>query len=336
MIDQSSNLPIASSRRVRLQERAFQVGDIVGVNAFHINLELLKQRFIEGGYQVIETPHFWVCLRPAMSAMPTMLVHWFAPEAIDADLGHYFMEELKPHGLLANPLAYGNAFGAVVNSLSPEDPQRAWHLFGTNTLRRYHQSIDANVLAPRCDFPTEVFAALYRRVCELCTGTRLLDAGCSFGFLPLVIAARVPTLTQVVGVDIYTESFLVARALATERHLPQVKFQQANLLDEASISAMPSFDMVTALHVLEHFSEAEMYRVLAGLLKITAHRLVLAVPYEAGTPEAAYGHKQLFTREKLQAVGQWCIERWHGGQTYYEDCAGGLLYIDRSEPRESM
>ena len=73
-----------------------------------------------------------------------------------------------------------------------------------------------------------------------------------------------------------------------------------------------------------------MYRVLTNLLQITSRRLILAVPYEPGEPEAVYGHAQLFTREKLEAVGQWCIEQWGGGTMQCEECAGGLLSVDRN------
>jgi methyltransferase family protein len=321
----SSSSHTVSSRQVPFQERAFSLGDIIGVNAYRINRDALKQRLVEGGYQVHTTPHFLVCQQPGA---PTIVVHWFPPAAIDGDLGHHFLEELKPFGILAVLRGFSDVFGAVVNSVVPQDPQRAWHLFGTNTLKRYHQLIGAGNPSPHYEFPVEVFAALYRRVCELHIGTSLLDAGCSFGFLPLVIAERAPALTKVVGVDIHAEPFPVTRAIAEERHLKQVQFVQADLLSD-EVSTLGSFDVVTALHVLEHFTETEMYRVLKNLVKITSRRLILAVPYEPDTPEAAYGHEQLFTREKLEAVGQWCIEQWGGGQVQYENCVGGLLYLDR-------
>ncbi len=238
------------------------------------------------------------------------------------------MEELKPLGVLANPQSFGDVFGAVVGSVFPQNPERAWHLFGINTLHRLHQLLAAKIRSSHYDSPVEVFATLYRRVYELHVGESLLDAGCSFGFLPLVIAEQIPALTKVVGVDMHTEPFSVTRAIAEERHLKSVQFAQADLLAD-EIGAMSSFDMVTVLHVLEHFTETDMYRVLTNLLKITSRRLILAVPYEPGEPEAAYGHEQLFTREKLEAVGQWCIEQWGGGTMHCEDCAGGLLYVDR-------
>ncbi len=182
-----SGLPISnvSAHGVPFRERAFVVGNVIGVNAYRINRTLLKQRLIEGKYQVQETSHFFLALR---TAVPTMLVHWFAPEAIDADLGSYFMEELKPLGVLEDPQDYGDFFGAVVGSIFPQDFRCSWRLFGINTLQRYNQLLVKGRSSTTCNTPVEVFATLYKRVCELQMGESLLDAGCSFGFLPLVVA----------------------------------------------------------------------------------------------------------------------------------------------------
>jgi len=145
----------------------------------------------------------------------------------------------------------------------------------------------------------------------------------------LVAAERFPALTRVVGIDIRTEPFTVARILAEERHLANVRFDQADLL-AGDLSAFGHFDTVTVLHVLEHFTEADMYHVLKNLLALTSRRLIIGVPYEQ-EPESAYGHEQLFTRTKLEAVGNWCLEQLGGGQARCEDCAGGLLYLDPYE-----
>jgi Methyltransferase domain len=316
----------AHLRTVPFRERAFVAGKFIGVNAHRVNQAALAQLISGNGYHIHETPHFMICTQ---SRSPTILVHRFAPAAIDADLGRYFMQELKPLGLLARPQDYGDIFAAVVGSLSPADPQRAWHLFGTNTLQRYHHLLAMESTPPQSDSPIAVFSTLYRRVCELVAGTRLLDAGCSFGFLPLVVAERVPSLTRIVGVDIRADPFPVTRAIAAERHLAYVQFTLADLL-AGDFTSIGSFATVTALHVLEHFSEEDMYRVLANLLKVTGQRLIIAVPYEPGEPEAAYGHEQLFTRSKLEELGHWCLAQSGGGRATCEDCAGGLLVIGRA------
>jgi SAM-dependent methyltransferase len=317
----------SSPKRVRIQDRAFTMGDLTGINGYHANRALLKQRFAEGGYLLQETPHFLLCTRA--TAPSTILVHWFAPEEIDADIGNIFMQELKPLGLLTDDHQFGQVFGVVVCSLFPYDVDRALHLYATNTLRRYRTLLQETM--PGClpvDSTIQAFAAVYRRVFQLLVGERFLDAGCSFGFLPLLLAERFPTFEEVVGIDIATESFPIVRSIAQEQHLPQVRFTPADLLADSFLS-LGTFDTVTALHILEHFSEQDMYRALSNLLQITSQRLILAVPYEPDEPERAYGHLQLFSREKLERVGTWCVQQMSGqGQITYEACAGGLLLIE--------
>jgi SAM-dependent methyltransferase len=170
---------------------------------------------------------------------------------------------------------------------------------------------------------------LYRRVFQLRVGERFLDAGCSFGFLPLLIAERFPYLNQVVGIDIDADSFPTVRAIAEEQQLRHVHFTQVDLHD-GDFTSLGVFDTVAALHILEHFNESEMYRVLTNLLQITSQRLIIAVPYESGEPESAYGHKQLFSRDKLEAVGRWCLQHLgEHGRISCEEGAGGLLLIER-------
>ena len=316
--------------RVRFQDRAFPYEQFIGVNAYRVNLAAFCTLVNEAGYALRETPHFLLGQR---EGAPTLIIHWFAPAEIDRRLGDYFLAELKPAGIVTNPEDFASAFAAVIGSLFPHDPNRGWHLFSTNALCRYHRLLAADTTEtppdpPDSSAPGDVFTPLYRRVCTLITGTSLLDAGCLSGYLPLLAAEKLPALAQVVGVDISAEPFAISRAIATERGLTNIQFVQADLLSP-NLQTIGHFDTTTILHVLEHFSEADMYRVLANLLPLTIHRLILAVPFETGEPEAVYGHLQLFTREKLAAVGHWCLTHWQSGTMHYEDCAGGLLYIDR-------
>ncbi len=314
----------AYPQKVPFRERAFAAGNFIGVNGYRVNQVALEQLIAGSGYQIHTTPRFMICTK---AELHSIVVHRFAPQEIDADLGYYFMEELKPLGMLAQPQDYGDLFGAVVGSLFPGDPQRAWYLFGTNTLRRYHHLLAMDSKPPQCDSPIDVFSTLYRRVCELVVGDSLLDAGCSFGFLPLVVAERVPALARIVGVDIQAAPFPITRAIAAGQHLANVQFIQADLLAD-DFSSLGRFDTVAVLHVLEHFSEVDMYRVLTNLLEVTLQRLIIAVPYEPGEPETVYGHEQLFSRARLEAVAHWCLAQVGGGRAICEDCAGGLLLID--------
>src|SRR6266851_5009615 len=102
-------------KKVALKERAIIVGNVVGVNAHHANQSLLKQRFAEGGYHIHETDHFLLFTRE--KAPSTIVAHWFAPEAIDANIGHYFIQELKPLGIIEFSEDFGNLFAAIVGSV---------------------------------------------------------------------------------------------------------------------------------------------------------------------------------------------------------------------------
>jgi SAM-dependent methyltransferase len=315
-------------RKVPIHERSVLVGDIIFVNGYHVNRTLLKQRFAEGGYQTQETPHFLLFTR--LEAPQTILVHFFALEELNADIKHYVTLELKPLGILDRAQRFGEILAGIVGSFYPEDVRRAWSYFGANTLQRFLIYLSTVSTPPSPEYTSiGSFATQYQRVCELCTGKTFLDAGCESGFLPLLIAERMPFMKQVVGVDIRPDLFDVVSELARERNLANVEFMQADLL-APDFARLGQFDTVAALGVLEHFSEEDMYRVLANLLAVTTQRLILMVPYEH-EPEPVYGHEQTFTHSKIEAVGRWCIQQLSGaGRMWLENCVGGLLLIERT------
>ncbi len=321
--------PAHPTRKIPIHERSVRVGDVIVVNAYRVNRTLLKRRFAEGNYRAHETPHFLLFTREAEPK--TILVHWFKPEEINSNIVHYLVQELKPSSIISHSERLGELLtGIVGGTIFAGDVQRAWNYFGANTLQHLFILASSAVTSSLPDYGTlGTFATLYQRVFELCVGERFLDAACSGGFFPLLLAERIPFVSEVVGVDIDADVFKMAQELAEERHLTNVRYVQADLLAD-DFSAIGTFDTVTALHVLEHFTEEDMYRVLTNLLKVTAHRLVLAVPYETGEAEVAYGHLQLFSHAKLEAVGAWCIEQLQGtGRMWYEDLCGGLLLIER-------
>jgi len=316
------------TKRVPIYERTIPCGAFLVVNGHGVNVDLLKQRFSEGGYQIHQTSHFLLFTR--LQAPSTIIVHWFSPEEMNDDIKHYLVQELKPFGILTQSHQFGEILTGIVGSLFPDDVQRSWRYFGTNTLQRFLTFLATAYTPPLPDYGTiGMFATLYQRVCELSVGSSFLDVGCASGFLPLLVAERIPFLTEVVGVDIQPDAFEVAAGLAKERHLTNVRFVQADLLAN-DFSTLGQYDTVVALHVLEHISERDMYYVLSNLLSVTVQRLILAVPYEQEIPEVAYGHLQLFSRTKLDSTGAWCIQQLKGaGRIWCEDCVGGLLLVER-------
>lgn len=315
-------------KKIPIQERTIPTENMIIVNGYQINRTLLKQRFSEGKYYCDETPHFLLFRRE--EAPSTIIVHWFAPEEINADIEHYVTRELKQFGIIVNQHRFGEIVGGIVGSLFPTDVRRSWRYFGANTLQRYLTFLASVYTPPLPDYATMgMFATLYQRICELRVGENFLDAGCASGFLPLLLSERIPFLQKIVGIDIQEDVFAVARELAEERKLTNVHFAYADLLDER-FSYVGTFDTVVALHVLEHLSESEMYRALSNLLSVTVKRLIVAVPYEQNEPEIAYGHQQIFSRPKLENVGNWCLQQIAGrGRLWCEDCVGGLLLIEK-------
>ncbi len=316
------------TKKISIQDRSVLVGEMIVVNGYGVNKDALKTRFAEGKYTWNETPHFLLFSRSASPS--SVLVHFFAPEEMNADIKHYVVFELKPLGLLTTSADFGTIFSGIIGSFFPDDARAAWHGYGAKTLQRFLLYLSTAQTPHKFDYYATIgaFATWYQRVCELFVGQSFLDAGCESGFLPLIIAERIPFIAESVGVDIRPNMFAVARELAEEWRLPPVRFEVADLLSN-TFHTIGTFATVTAHGVIEHFSEEEMYKVLTHLLAVTSHRLILVVPYE-DEAEVLYEHKQLFTREKLEAVGQWCIQQLDGaGRTWCEDCDGGLLLIER-------
>jgi SAM-dependent methyltransferase len=315
---------------IQMLERSVLVGELFVMNGTGLNRRALKRRLLQSGYQIQETPHFFYCTRE--KAPSTILVHWFALDDLHTNISRHLVEEMRPFGLIPNNKSQGEIMTGIVGTAYPGDIRRAWRYFGANTLQRLIALVSTAAPEVPFDWGTlEATATLYQRVFELCAGKWFLDAGCNSGFFALLLAERRPFIKEVIGVDIDQEIFRVAQELAITRNLPNVRYVQTDLLSEDDVCALGLFDTVTALHVLEHFSEAEMYRVLNNLLQVTMHHLILAVPYEE-EPTAAYDHRQCFSHTKLEQVGRWCIERLDGaGQMWCEDMGaeGNLLLIER-------
>jgi SAM-dependent methyltransferase len=178
------------------------------------------------------------------------------------------------------------------------------------------------------------FAAIYRRVFELCIGWSFLDVGCSFGFLPVLLAERAPD-AHITGCDNNPDALRFSTDLAAMTSVRQARFRLQDILDPA-ILCLGTFDTVTVLHVLEHLPEQEMSVAFTHLLRLTTKRLIIAVPYEERA-QALYGHQQVFTAEKLHDWGKWCIDMLEGAGRYWcEDVMGGMLIIERSERTEQQ
>ena len=79
---------------------------------------------------------------------------------------------------------------------------------------------------------------------------------------------------------------------------------------------------------MEHFTDAELPVALHNLLRVTARRLIVAVPYEEEA-QPLYGHEQVFTAARLRGLGGLCVSTLGAGRFHCEDVCGGLLIYDR-------
>jgi SAM-dependent methyltransferase len=285
-------------------------------------------RLASRGFRVRETPHFVHCQRRPGGQV--VLLHQFGEASIDEDLSPMVAEELGALGVITSPDEYGETLFAVVASTCPSsldcpecgrlhlDEAAVWRHFSLNTLARLRAWLSEPEAA--CGSHTAVFAAIYRRILDRRLGDSLLDVGSNLGHLPVLLSELAPEVT-VVGCDNRPEVVSCCEELAAATGA-RVTFRLADVL-APDFAEIGRFDTVTAVHVLEHLTEEELPVALTHLLRVTARRLIVAVPYEE-PPQPLYGHRQAFTPDKLRWWGEWC-----GGRFTLEDVGGGFLAVDR-------
>lgn len=284
-----------------------------------------RARLAQQGFHLEETEHFLVA-HPA-DADRVILVHHFRLEEIDNNLVDCLMQELP--SLMTSDRAFGQAMIGVVNSIKPYDPVGAWGLFSLNTLKRFREYLDE----PDMEYPPTTIGAcatIYRRLFSLKVGKSLLDVGCACAFWPALVAERDLTAHgNIVGVDNRLDAIHLSQHMVALIGNQQVTFFQLDLLSPPFVEALGTFDTVTAIHILEHLPEEQLSLAFEHLLRVTRQRLIIAVPYEM-EPTPAYGHEQVFTREKLERWGKWCVDSLGGtAHCWCEEVAGGLLVVDR-------
>jgi SAM-dependent methyltransferase len=321
------------AKSVVTKQEAVRVGKVI-VLAQHDRIALLeqKQRLAARGYRVSATRHFVVCQKP--TTHHTVLLHTFGQAEIDADLICFIEDELPSFGIMPTAQDFGATLFAVLASTfpAPRDQRLIWRHFCCNSLIKLRDHIDhprsalheVSYLAP--------FATMYRRILDLSIGDTLLDVGCSFGFLPVLMSERDPDM-RILGCDKNPDAIDFSTDLAEVSGVGHVAFALHDVLD-ATILGLGTFDTVTAVHLLEHLPERDVALAFTHLLHLTAKRLIIAVPYEQQA-RTLYGHQYVFTKEKLQQWGQWCLNSLQGaGRFWCEEVAGGMLIIERSSEQE--
>ena len=159
-----------SPGKVPIQERSTLVGDIIFVNGHHVNRTLLKKRFAEGGYEVKETSHFLLSTRS--EAPSTILVHFFAPEEMNADIKHYSDARIETIGNIDSlaTLWGNNRWNCGLDSsptMCVEPGATLVQIHYNNSLCSCQQFPPRHILTTH---PLVSFATQYKRICELCVG----------------------------------------------------------------------------------------------------------------------------------------------------------------------
>jgi len=275
-----------------------------------------------------------------------IIVHDFSAAQIDNNLGYFVVSELLPllatqrHRLGSGYSAqdeFERSVGDIVRSMAGNE-RRAWLLFYANTLNATQVSADLSPLKKggTGDF-IGLFGAIYRYALDLIEALptahappTVLDVATCFGFFPLLlerVRATTGTLGEIAGCDLNPALMDFANGYARHAGLAEVQFGIADILAadlERELAPLPArFDVVTALHLLEHLEPAQTETAVANLWRLTAKRLIIAVPLET-VPDPHYGHQQVFDRDRLLSIGQTL-----GGHFEYFEYHGGWLVIDR-------
>jgi len=281
-----------------------------------------------------------------------VVVHDFMPYEIDNNIARFVADELVPllvsssltgqadHCPVREQQVFEHFVGEIVRSMDGNS-RDAWHLFYDNTLAAMQKAdqrdggANGENTVPQ-DYIAD-FAAIYRRVADLVAEVApatLFDAATCFGFLPLLLAtdhwmdrsnSRWPC--QVFACDINPALISLAEGYARYRQLTNVRFVLADILardmaqELAPLSS--SFDVVTAIHLLEHLEPDQTVAAIDALWSLARRRLIVAVPVE-DVPDARFGHRQVFVPETLGALGRRTDGAWHG----FED-HGAWLVVDR-------
>jgi hypothetical protein len=246
----------------------------------------------------------------------TLVVHRFALDAVDNDIGQRVADELVRPGLVPGPNAFERCFAGLVESTDPS-PQAAWRRFYINTVRAFGGARNR----PTTDAPIATFAQIYRDAERLARGHSVLDIGSCFGFFPMLLAARGDL--RVTASDVHAPTVALARRMAAELDLP-VAVEIADVTRRLPF-ATASFDTVTALHVLEHLPPERNPAALEELCRTSVRRVVVAVPLEP-TPDPVFGHQQAFDMPRLSSLAN-AVPGWRGQA---HEHLGGWLVL---EPR---
>jgi len=232
-----------------------------------------------------------------------------ALDALDNDLAGWIERTLVRPGIVA-PAAFEAAFVALVESAAP-DRLDAWAAFYGNTLDRLAtgNSAGSGTIAE--------FVPIHEMASSLVRGSRVVELGCCFGFLSLLLARAGHAVT---AVDLVPGTVALLRTIAARLGL-RVTAVVGDAVRPPLADA--SADTVLAVHLLEHLPHETGAAAIAQMQRVARRRVVVAVPFE-DEPNRTWGHVRTFDHAELEALGA------RSGWTFdVFEHHGGWLVLDR-------
>jgi SAM-dependent methyltransferase len=208
--------------------------------------------------------------------------------------------------------------------------RRAWNSFRESKIQDLLVFVCATSMPLAPAIPALLAEALrYEQIAACCSGTRILLAGANVSLCALWLAERAPVGTRIVALEGSRQGFCAAQEWGVERQLSNIRLIQDDL-SAVALDNDASFDTVVALHLIEHLSGADLFCVLAELLRVTTRRLILAASPQDGGPARHDRPQQSAARVRLEAVGRWCLRKLGGaGHLWSAGASADLLIVER-------
>lgn len=189
------------------------------------------------------------------------------------------------------------------------------------------------------------FAAIYQCAAGLLDighageSLSLLDVATCFGFFPLFVHRQQNPDESQPGLHVSKSSYQdiagcdhnlalvdLANSYVERRKLQTVSFIFADILapgKHSALASQPRFDVVTAIHLLEHLQPQQTELAIANLWRLTRRRLIISVPLEE-QPDPQFGHLQVFDPARLRSLA----ESFNTSYQVFEH-HGGWIILDR-------
>jgi Methyltransferase domain len=234
--------------------------------------------------------------------------HDLRPDELSDDLAVLLVEELDDTGVLDGQAEFELVFTGIVRS-TVDGVMPAWLQFYRNSLDRLEDGVAA-------------FAPVHEHAASLLVGSRVVDLGSCFGFLPLRLAAA--------GMDVVATDLSAPTVKLLARVSRALRRRVQTICCDAARVPLPDrdADTVTVVHLLEHLTPEAADDVLEEALRLARRRVVVAVPFE-DEPRACYGHIQRFDIAALRRLAVRLRRRHSGLRAGVHEYHGGWLILDR-------